>query len=102
LEVGVTAQQKLIYDNFPQNDFNHYWANGHAAPIHADKYGAVIMARAVKSPVMQKHITAATHTAILARLRICQPDFGLEAEPDSASMKALRVRPARKIALRAD
>ncbi len=75
-----------------------------AAALLADMSGAVIMARAVKSTVMQKHITGATHASILARLRIYLPDFGLETKPDTAAppAKTPRAKPARKVALRAD
>jgi len=103
-EVGVTTLQKLIAAQFRLMDFSLDAAMDQAAALMADMSGAVIMARAVKSPAMQKHITSAAHAAILARLRIYQPDFGLEAEGDTAapSVKAQRARPVRKIALRAD
>jgi TetR/AcrR family transcriptional repressor of nem operon len=103
-EVGVTTLQKLIAAQFRLMDFSLDEAMDQAAALMADMSGAVIMARAVKSPVMQKHITGAAHAAILARLRIYQPDFGLETEPKMAAApaKTVRANPARKVALRAD
>lgn len=102
-EVGVTTLQKLIAGQFRRMDFSLDEALDQAAALLADMSGAVIMARAVKSPVMQKHITGAAQAAILARLRIHQPDFGLETEADAAVTpeKTSRARPSRKVVLRA-
>ncbi len=101
-EVGVTTLQKLIADQFRLMDFSLDEAMNQAAALLADMSGAVIMARAVKLTVMQKHITGAAHSAILARLRLYQPDFGFEADVATAPAKTPRARPARKIALQAD
>jgi TetR/AcrR family transcriptional repressor of nem operon len=102
-EIGVTTLQRLIAGQFRLMDFSLDEAMDQAAALLADMSGAVIMARAVKSPVMQKHITGAAQAAILARLRIHQPDFGLETEADAAVTpeKTSRARPARKVVLRA-
>ena len=101
-EVGVTTLQKLIAAQFRLIGFSPDDAMNQAVALLADMSGAVIMARAVKSPVMQKHITSAAHGAILARLRIYQPDFGFETEVTPAPLKIPRAKPARKSALRAD
>lgn len=103
-EVGVTALQKLIADQFRRMDFSLDEAMDQAAALLADMSGAVIMVRAVKSPVMQKHITAATHAAILARLRMYQPDFGLKMDvpANTAPREVVGVKPAGKVVLRAD
>jgi TetR/AcrR family transcriptional repressor of nem operon len=100
-EVGVTTLQKLIADQFRQMAFAPEEAMNQAAALLADLSGAVIMARAVKSSVMQKHITSAAQTAILNRLRIYQPDFGLTPDGEAAPVRPGR-RPAARKAVAAD
>jgi len=102
-EVGVTTLQKLIADQFRLMGFDLDEAMDQAAALLAEMSGAVVMARAVKSPVMQKHITGSARAAILARLRTYQHDFGIDSSEEVAEIsRALRPRAVRKAALRAD
>jgi TetR/AcrR family transcriptional repressor of nem operon len=96
-EVGVTTLQKLIADQFRLMDFTLDEAMDQAAALLAEMSGAVIMARGVKSAIMQKHVCGAVHAAILARLRLYRPDFALDALPE---VPALPVRPPRPKAIR--
>lgn len=103
-EVGVTTLQKLIADQFCRMDFTLDDAMKQAAALLAEMSGAVIMARGVKSAIMQKHVCGAAHAAILARLRLYQPDFGLDAVLDVTAPPAKMPRPKaiRKTPVRAD
>ena len=81
-EAGASALQRLIARQFEQAGFSAAEALNQAAALLSELSGAVMMARAVKSPHMQKQICASAHSAILQRLRRYWPDFGAKAQAE--------------------
>ena len=71
-EVGVTQLQHLVAAQFEMLAYAQDEAMSQAAALIAEMAGAVAMARAVKSPLMARHICASAQDAILTRLNLAQ------------------------------
>ncbi len=85
-EAGAVRLQSLIAETFAMLGFDLVEAQGQAAALLTELSGAVVMARAVKSGAVQKHICHSAEMAILRRLGASIPQFGADLERDDLGL----------------